>query len=184
MKFSEHCNLCDNPRTDLQDGIICGLTDKKPSFNKTCSKILFNKKFENKIGLVHIKIEQLKKKKVSIYIYFFLCMAIGCILIISQRNLLDGFDFTYSKYVKLARSLLVVFLGLVLSGFAYRKLNHYRGKSKIVKDEKDRIDAILDKYQIKYSCSVKFGEKYHENQDVIVELKSNLLKDSKITYQI
>ena len=39
---------------------------------------------------------------------------------------------------------------------------------------------------IKYNCDVTFGNKYHGNKNVIVELKrdSNLLKGLKETYQI
>jgi len=56
----------------------------------------------------------------------------------------------------------------------------------MVKDEKDRMGTVLDKYKIKYSCKVKFGRKYHGKQDVIVELKSDseLLKNSKVKYEV
>ena len=30
MKFSEHCNLCENEITDFEKGLICGLTNLKP----------------------------------------------------------------------------------------------------------------------------------------------------------
>ena len=163
-----------------------GSTNQKPSFDKTYSKIELGEDFEKRLGLVHIEIEKLKKKKASIYIYSFLYMVIGCTLILSQRNLLVEFTLTYSSYVITLRSLLVIVVGFGLLGAAYSKLNKYRKQAKILKDKKNKIDAVLNKYQIEYSCRVEFGEKYHGNQDVNVELKSksNLLKDSKITYQI
>jgi hypothetical protein len=181
MDFKEHCNLCENIKSNLQEGIICGLTNQKPTFNKTCPKIKLGKKFEKQLGVIHIDIEKLKKQKRLIYTQFFLSIILGSILILSQRNLFVGFDFTYSKYLKLAQSLLVVFLGFGLCSIALNELKKYRKKLKIVKDQKHKIDNILDEYRIEYSCSVEFGKKYHDIQDVVVELKSNsdLLKDSK-----
>ncbi len=186
MNLYEHCNLCDNLKTDLQNGITCGLTDQKPVFDKTCSKIKLNEKFKEQLGMIHIEIRKLKKKKRLIYTSSFLYMILGCILIIRERNFLIEFTFTYSDYISTLRSLLIIFVGFGLCGLAYSKLSQYRKKTKIVKAEKDRIDAVLDKYQIEYSCHVDFKEKYHGNQEVVVELKSksSLLKDSKITYQI
>ncbi|CAA0177824.1 hypothetical protein TMP248_150082 [Tenacibaculum maritimum] len=157
-------------KIDLQDG----------------SKIQINKGFEKKIGLAHIKIERLKKKKISTYIFFGFCMITGIILIYSQRDLLVGFDFTYSKYLIFARSFLLVLLGFGFSSVGFNKLKDYRKKRKTVKEEKEKIDKVLNQYQIKYSCNIEFGEKYHGVQDVIVEIKSNsdLLKNSKSTYQV
>lgn len=186
MNFSEHCNLCENIKLNLKDGITCGLTNQKPVFKETCSTIKLGEKFEKKIGLTHIEIESLKKKKTLTYIYFSSLIVIALLIILSQRNFLDDFDFTYGKYIKLSISLFVIILGFKLCSLSYSKLSQYIKKVKMVKDEKDRIDAVLNKYQIEYSCNVVFGEKYHGNQDVIIELKSNsdLLKDSKKTFQI
>lgn len=184
MNFNEHCNLCDNLKTNLQDGIICGLTNQKPLFNKICSKIRIGKEFEKKIGLLHIEIEKLKKKKKSIYVSFYLNTALGCILILAGCSLV-GFAITNNRFIfKIAW--VMILAGFGLFGFTFTKLNAYRNKAKAAKVEKNRIDAILDKYQIKYNCIIIFGEKYHGNQDVIVEIqsKNNLLKDSKTTYQI
>ncbi|QTE21181.1 hypothetical protein [Polaribacter cellanae] len=159
-----------NSKLDLQNG----------------SKIQLDKGFEKELGLIHIKIEQLKKKKISTYIYFIICMGIGLPIMISQRDLLVGFDFTYSKYLKFAQSFLIVILGFGFCNIAVSKLKKYIKERKAVKEEKEKIDTILNRYKIKYSYNIEFGKKYHGIQDVTVELKSNsdLLKGSKITHQV
>lgn len=159
-----------NNKLDLQNG----------------SKIQLDENFEKELGLIHIKIERLKKKKISTYVYFIVCIVIALPIIISQRDLLVGFDFTYSRYLKLVRSLLIVFLGFGFSSVGFNKFKKYRKKVKNIKEEKQKVDKVLNQYQIKYSYNIQFGKKYHGIQDVIVELKSNsdLLKDSKITHQV
>ena len=185
MNFKEHCRLCKNQKTSLQDGIICGLTKKKPAFEKTCSNIKLSNKLEKDLGLVHIEIEKLKKKKILTWTSSLVYLMSGCFIILMARNLFFS-DFVNSWYIKLTSSLLVAVIGFSLFNMAYGKLRLFTKKIKIAKSEKERINTVLDKYQIEYSCNVKFGKKYHENQDVIVEIVSNssLLKNSKITYQI
>ena len=53
-------------------------------------------------------------------------------------------------------------------------------------DEKDKIDLILNKYQIEYNCVVEFREKYHGFQKVSVDLesKNDLLKSTKTIYEV
>lgn len=186
MNLYKHCNLCDNLKTNLQYGIMCGLTDKKPEFNNTCSKIKLDEKIKEKIGLIHIEIESLKKDKISVYLYSFIYMSIGSIIILSQRNLFFEFNLTYSSYVTVSKSILLIIIGFGLLGTAYSKLKLYVLKTKNIKKEKNQIDTILNKYQIKYNCYVVFGEKYHGNQDVQVKFKSDsvLLKNSSITFHL
>ena len=127
---------------------------------------------------------KLKKDKISVYSYIFVYMTIGCTFIISQRNFFDDFEIAASK--RTSWPLVLIFLGFGLISMAYSKLIKFRKNVKNMKNEKEKIDSVLNKHQIKYSCNVEFGEKYHGDQDVNVELKSNskLLKDSKITLQI
>lgn len=186
MSFKEHCDLCDNLKKSLKEGHICSLTKKRPDFNNTCLKINLGDKFERRIGLINVEIASLVKKKTSMYVYFFASIVIGTPLVISQKNFLVNFDFSYASFNKLAGSILVISLGLGLNSIAFNKLNKYLKKIKTVKQKKSKVDAILGAYSVRYSCNVKFGKKYHDYQDVIVKLKSNsnLLKSSVVTFQI
>ena len=62
MNPTRHCELCDKQKTDLKVGTTCGLTDRKPEFNKTCAKIELNEKFENKLKKVNIEYENFKRR--------------------------------------------------------------------------------------------------------------------------
>lgn len=150
------------------------------------SKNPISEKFIEDLGLIHIEIEKLEKNKKWVYIYSLIYLLIGCILIISERDFLIDFNFSYSRYLKLLGSILILFLGFGLVILAINKLGLHFKKTKMVKGEKDKMRTVLDKYQIKYSCKVKFGRKHHGKQDVIVELKSDsdLLKKSKVKYEI
>lgn len=156
----------------------------KSSFNKTTLKIELGENFEKKLMLIHIEIEKLKKDKISIYSYVFIYVAIGCTLIISQRNFFN--DFEVAAYRRTSWPLLLIFLGFGLISLAYSKLIQHLKNVRNFRNEKEKLDSVLNKHQIEYSCNVEFGEKYLGNQDVNVELKSNsnLLKDSKVTLQI
>lgn len=184
MNFNEHCNLCANFQLNLQKGIICGLTNQKPSFDKTCPDIRFDEEFEKQLGLIHIEIKKLKKRKTSIYIQSYLFIILGFTLMLSANSLME---FTYSlSAFELKSKLIIMMVGLGLCSFGYNTLNKFKNKTKTTQAKKDRIDLVLNKYLIEYNCKIEFGEKYHGNEDIIVELKSknNLLRSSKITYQI
>lgn len=149
-----------------------------------------NENIVKDLGLILIEIERLKKKKIGTYIYFLSFIGIGCVLIYIEKDFIQELDLSksspYMKYSEFAISFMVILTGFILFHFAFKRLIKYREKKKEVKLRKAKIDAVLDKHQIKYSCNIVFGEKYHGIQDIIVELKSNsdLLKDSKATYQI
>lgn len=150
------------------------------------SKSPLSEKFIEDLGLIHIEIEKLKKKKLQTYCCFFAYMSIGGVLILVGINLWEDSSFSDISYSILKRSSFLLFLGFGLCIFAYRILSKYIKETKKVKSDLNQINAILDEHQIEYDCDVEFGKKYHGVQDVTVELKSNsnLLKGSKITYQI
>ncbi|GAA3556265.1 hypothetical protein [Snuella lapsa] len=184
MNFYEHCNICINSKTNLQDGITCGLTTQKPSFDETCPDIRFNKEFEKKLGLIHIEIERLKKRKRLIYIKSCFFMVLGCGLMFGANSLMEitHKPSVYEFKIKLA----IIVIGFALSSFGYKTLHQFIKKTKNFKEKKNKIDLLLNKYLIKYSCNIDFGKKYHGNQEITFELKSenHLLKNSKITYEI
>lgn len=145
-----------------------------------------SKKLVEDLGLIHIEVERLKKDRQQAYSYFFICMTIGCVLILVGINLWEDSSFNNISYAIIKRSSFLLFLGFGLCILAYRILSGYIKKAKEVKSDLEKINAVLDKYQIEYSCTVEFGKKYHGKQDVVVKLNSNsnLLKESKITYQV
>ena len=49
MNVKRHCDLCEHQVLNLKKGTTCGLTNKKPNFNKTCLKIKFDKKIKTEL---------------------------------------------------------------------------------------------------------------------------------------
>ena len=148
--------------------------------------IELGKDFERKLAKIHVEIESLRKKKMTIYISSFLYTVLGCFLVISQRNLFDDFYLSYYWYKSSIEYLCIIFIGFWLIYLASNNLRKLRKKGKAIREEKEEMDNFLNKYQIKYECNVEFDKKQFGNHYAIVELKSNskLLKDSKITFQI
>ncbi len=181
MNFREHCDLCDNLKISLKDGIVCGLTSLKPKFNKTCSKIELNDKFEKKLGLINIEVERIKQEKNSTHLTFYTFIIIGFILIIGGSLLVK---FALTSIYTFQITSIIIGAGLTFLGIAYKKLNKYRRKAKIAKAKKSKIDKILNQYQIKYNTDIKFGKKYHGIQEAVVELKIENGKHSTTTYKI
>lgn len=142
--------------------------------------------FEKRLAKINLEIQSVRKRKVSIYVFSLLYLIIGSILIISQRNLFDNFEFSYSWYKRSLEYLYLIFIGFGLIYWAGRTLSHYLKKTKTIREEKEKIDDFLNKHQIQYRCNVEFDRRHFGNHYAIVELTSDsdLLKNSKITFQI
>jgi hypothetical protein len=169
MNLSKHCALCDNQKLDLITGTTCGLTDRKPAFHKTCSKIELNEKFENTLKNINVEYQKIKRKKILIYIYFLFFLIVGIAVMI--------FGYLLGKYA-LKKSvfstipIIIMMVGLTLIGMAIGSLNKHLNDLKIAKDKKDKLDLILNQYQITYDIEIKFGKEVHGTQEVYVELNT------------
>ncbi|WP_299261434.1 hypothetical protein [uncultured Aquimarina sp.] len=172
MDLARHCNLCDNQKTSLKFGTTCGLTDRKPEFNKTCTKIELNEKFENKLKSVNIEYDKVKKRKNLKYLYSGIFILIGLAFIIYGYLLgmyvLDDIDHTfYIDYFHIT----IMGIGLLPFGIAYKMLREYKQEFDLVKSNKDKIDEVLNEYKIDYYIDIKYGKKIHGTQKVFAELK-------------
>lgn len=170
MDLAKHCELCDNQKVNLKEGTTCGLDGRKPFFNKTCLKIELNEKFERKLKEINIKYEKLRSEKAVTYTYFVVFLIIGSLVILA--------GFLLGKYILengviATAPLIIMGVGLAPLGLAFGTLNNYRQELEIATKKKNQIDHILELYRIDYKIDIKFGEKYHGNQDVYVNLKVN-----------
>ena len=168
MNFSRHCDLCENQMTSLEKGLTCNLTNKKPDFNNTCSKITLDKKFQEKLEIANLELEILRRNQKSTHQTFYGTIIIGFLLIIG--------GYFFSSWNIYSLFLWTVKIGIIASGFtflgvAYSKLNRFRKKDKKAQLEKRKIDEVLKKYGIEYSTIFDFKEKIHGTQEVIVNLE-------------
>lgn len=152
MIQAKHCDLCKFPKRDLKNGLTCGLTDKKPTFKNTCPDIKFSDSFKNHLPELLAQIEHLKKEKKSVYLNITLLGVVGLIVIILtsryrfQRTV--EFDFSYSSYLYLCGTLLLIFVGLYFVAVAYKRLSNHKNLYRNVVNEKKEINKVLDKYDL------------------------------------
>ena len=178
MILTRHCDLCENKMTSLERGITCKLTDKKPDFNNTCSKIDLDKKFLEKLEIANLELEIIRRNQRSTHLTFYGLIIIGFLLILLGYFLSDWNIFSlYLWYVKIG----IIGAGFSFLGTAYSKLNKYRREKKKAELEKYKIDEVLNKYGISYNVDLDFKEKIHGTQEVIVNVKLKNWRKGKTT---
>ncbi|WP_417859525.1 hypothetical protein [Xanthomarina gelatinilytica] len=182
MNFSRHCDLCENQITSLENGLTCNLTNKKPDFDNTCSKITLDKRFQEKLEIANLELEIKRRNKKSTHLTFYSNIIIGFSLIIG--------GYLFSSWTIYSLFLWTVKIGIIASGFtflgvAYSKLKRFRKKYKKAEWEKSKIDEVLKKYGIEYFTIFDFKEKIHGTQEVIVnlEFKNWTIKQTTNTYK-
>jgi hypothetical protein len=161
MNLARHCILCDNQKISLKLGTTCGLNDRKPEFNKTCSKIELNEKFENKLKSVNIEYENIKRKKLYTYTYFGILFTIGIAIIVGGYLL--G-KYTYDSGVISPIPLIIMAIGLAPLGMALMPLSQHRQEIVVAKSKKDKVDEVLNEYGIEYEIDITFGKEIHDTQ--------------------
>ncbi|CAM1340912.1 hypothetical protein [Tenacibaculum aestuarii] len=182
MNFSRHCDLCENQITSLEKGLTCNLTNKKPNFNNTCSKITLDKKFQEKLEIANLELEIIRRNQKSTHLTFYGTIIIGFLLILLGYFLSDWKIFSlYLWYVKIG----MIVAGFSFLGTAYSKLNKYRRENKKAELKKNKIDEVLNKYGISYQENFDFKEKIHGTQEVImnIEFKNWTKRQTTNTYK-
>jgi hypothetical protein len=165
MNLSRHCDLCENERRSLKNGLTCDLTNKKPEFQKTCSTINLSEKFQEKLEKINIELETLRKN--SVHFKFYTQIIIGFIFIFTSLSFLKN----YTGLLVYYGSYTMISIGITFWGIAFSVLNKYRRKIKNAEFDKNEIDEFLQKYGIKYSVNIIFLEKIHGIQELVVELE-------------
>ena len=49
IQKTEHCSRCENQAGDYKTGMLCGVTNQKPAFDRTCNMALFGKHLKAEI---------------------------------------------------------------------------------------------------------------------------------------
>lgn len=168
MDLARHCSLCEHQKVNLKNGTTCKITDKKPEFNSTCSKINLKAKFEEKIKQVNIAHEKIKRTKTLTYIY---C---SIFLIVGLSTIYGGYylgKYVLEMGVISTVPLIIMGIGCAVLPIAIGPFNNYRNKLKITSINKQKLDEVLALYHINYAINIIFGKEIHGNQEVTVDLK-------------
>ncbi|GAB5400603.1 MAG: hypothetical protein Aureis2KO_21880 [Aureisphaera sp.] len=167
MSQYHHCALCEHEQKSLKDGLTCGLTNKKPTFENTCSYIKLDGKFQNKIEAVTIELERIRRKKYSIHLTYYFLISVGFLLIAGNKKLAELFHSTMYFWLYQVE---IIGVGITILSIAFAKLNSFRNKLKIANWEKYKIDSALEKYGISYKANIVFEKKFHGMQPVNVSI--------------
>ena len=179
MKLKRHCDLCDHQKLSLEKGITCGVTNKKPSFNKTCTKIDFGNNLLDLLEDILIEYEDLKLIKKKVCKNYFLKLFFGVIVILFGflfwkffvlENYRDSLDST-SRIITIPIAILSI--GFIIIKIAINKLNKFKRHLFNTKNSKLEIDEVLNLYNQKYKYRVKFDEEIHGTQDVEIDVVVN-----------
>ncbi len=179
MDKVNHCEICDLHSFNLQDGILCSLTSKKPDFQKKCPDINLDQNLKDKIIEVNTEFEDskyVKKLAIANFIFYGL-LGIGVLglcylLIISLFRLARIHTFT-----------IVVFcVGMGFFGIAIGVLNYSRRKRQLISPKKQILDKLAELYNIRYQFDSKISTDIMGIKETKVNLRLNGEKIEK-TYR-
>lgn len=177
MQLTHHCVLCDHQKVNLKEGSICGLTERKPNFHRTCLQISLTQKFEEKLKSVNIEYQRVLNNKWWTYVYSIVFILISFLVFFILYKFNDRLDILLenSNSARAQGLLIVVYIvlatiGIILFGMAAGAFNKYRNDVAKVTIQKLRIDEVLSVYNISYTIDIAFGKKYHGTQEVAVDL--------------
>ena len=162
MIQSKHCELCEHEKRNLKDGLTCGLTNKKPPFENSCSDIKFSNAFKGYLPELLRQIEQLRKKKTSVYLNFTLFGAIGLIIILGSYSRLEKtfeMEFSYSSWIYLAGTFLIYLIGTLLISMGFRPLYKYRKSLQKLESDKSEISMVLKNYNTDITTLINLEKK-------------------------
>ncbi len=155
MIQAKHCDLCEYPKRSLKNGLTCGLTDKKPDFKVTCPNIKFDESFKEYAPDLLSQIKNLKKRKIAVYIEFIVFATIGLAIMLGGISLIEStleMEYDYMCwFIDINHSFLVYSVGAIVFSIGFWPLSRYLRESKKLRDEKIRIEMVLNKYKMDIS---------------------------------
>lgn len=87
MELSEkikYCSICKNSKRDMKRGIVCGLTDEKPTFDEQCDNLQATP--EDLLTLKKEEPASQKKTNMKLFIALFLILFVGITFIFSKKQ--------------------------------------------------------------------------------------------------
>lgn len=110
-----YCKQCNNKGSDIKNGIICNLTNKRPDFKFKCDDFKVNKTIEKKVNDEYLeKRKNLKKGIETIDFGSNLLYLISGLILIS-----NSYFFTHLKFIKAIGPGILEFLNVRLNIYEY-----------------------------------------------------------------
>ncbi|WP_298883060.1 hypothetical protein [uncultured Polaribacter sp.] len=183
--MKRHCDLCEHQKLSLQKGDLCGVTNRKPDFNRTCTSIDFGDKLLDELEEVLVDYEDLKLNKKKIYKSFISGSIIGFFLLICGYLVFDyffndeyrvSFDNGPRAFFNYIAFLIIVSGSFIITGFLFTKkaiINFLYHKKKLIETENNisEIDEVLNLYNQKYKYKITFDKEIHGTQEIDIEIE-------------
>lgn len=176
MNEKRHCDLCENQILSLKEGTICALTKNKPSFNKTCLKINFDKKIKKVLENVFVDLAIDKKKIRQSLSGLILNSVFGLILIIGGylffKIILNkgiGSHYGYQGIAILVG--IIILTGSYLFKKPFVELASYNKEKRKNKNKIFKIQEVLDLYNITYKIDIKLLKEIYGEQEYNFDIK-------------
>ncbi|MEE9408877.1 MAG: hypothetical protein V3V28_12470 [Polaribacter sp.] len=175
--MKRHCDLCDHQVLNLKEGSICGVTNRKPDFNRTCVKIELNNNLLNSLEDVLVNYEDLKLTKNKVFKNFVIGSIIGVFLLICGYLVFDYFlNNGYRVYLKSTKCLITFPSIILVSGYYFVKksidnLNRHKHQLINIENSKKEIEEVLSLYNKKYKYKIDFDKEVHGTQEIDIEIQ-------------
>ncbi|MCL7752558.1 hypothetical protein [Polaribacter sp. Z022] len=183
--MKRHCDLCDHQKLSLQKGDLCGLTNQKPEFNRTCTTIDFGNNLLDILEDILVDLEELKNTKKKVYKNVVSGSIVGVFLLICGYIIFDYFYNNELKAIilKFDKSsvdsigfLIIVSGSVLITGYHYLKkaINNFSNhKNQLISLEnyKLEIDEVLSLYNQKYKYKITFDKEVHGTQEIDIEIE-------------
>ncbi|WP_405610430.1 hypothetical protein [Polaribacter sp. Asnod1-A03] len=183
--MKNHCDLCDHQKLSLQKGNLCGLTDKKPEFNKTCTQIKFCDNLLDILENIIVDIEDYKLSKKDVFNNLILGSIIGISLLICGYLVFNYFfnnsyrvsyDHSPRAFFNYIAFLIITSGSFIFSGYSFIKkaIVNFREHKKyliILENSKLKIDKVLNLYNQKYKYKIEFDKEVHGIQEIEVNIE-------------
>tara|TARA_R110000787_G_scaffold17133_5_gene54059 strand:+ start:5072 stop:5602 length:531 start_codon:yes stop_codon:yes gene_type:complete len=173
--MKRHCDLCDHQKLSLKEGTICGVTNRKPDFNKTCIKVNFGDKLKHQLEKVLIEYEELKQSKNKLYRQGYFRLIRGVIILaggyfISSYFLDKGRVSLFRTGDLLIAPALIIIVGYYIIRNTINKLKSHKNQLINIEKEKIDIDEVLSIYNIKYDYKVNTRKETHGTIDMKIKI--------------
>ena len=166
--MKRHCDLCDHQKLSLKEGSLCGLTNKKPSFHRTCVKIDFDKNLISLLEDLHINLEDQINMKKQLATSFIIKPILGVVVI-----LIGYFLWQYILSVGYIAFIpaIIIAIGayLIRNPFTQRKL--FNREIDKIDNQLFEINEVLKMYHISYTTKVTFSKEIHGIQKAKANIK-------------
>ena len=170
MQNSKHCEICDLQSFNLNDGIICSLTNKKADFGDKCPDIKLDKKLKEKIIEINTEFEDssyVKKLAIGNMVFYGLiglAVLFACYYITMTLLNLGAFH---------TGSIIIFVVGVLIIGIGIGALNYSRQKRSIISPKKANLDILSELYRIRYDFDAKISTDIMGIKETKIKLRIN-----------